>query len=150
MTEFARDYGIFVKSVASEKQSYDSIREAILFLQDSGLRYFFGTFSDQSWKAAFRGGYKAGIFGHEGYVWLLSAAAIEFFGDALYVDAETEQALAQAMSGTGVSTIDFTKHPDIPAIMKEFQTVRHYRLAHVSTLIAVQVIIIMHNSKQDI
>ena len=132
----AQEFGLTVYPVDYDMGDYSSIASALEYLKLSEVRYFFGVFHHESRKQFLSEGYRLGIMGHVGYVWILSENHSAMTAKDFELDAGTEQDLARAIDGMGLLKIAFPESAALDALLAEFaidSTLQEqFILAHVS------------------
>lgn len=95
----ARQHNPTVQAIAYEMDDdHRSLRDALLYLKSTDLRYFDGVFPVESYKAAYRIAHETGIMGHPGYQWIMGSNAVHQLQPDFSLNA-TEQDIAHAMNG---------------------------------------------------
>ena len=125
ITRQAKQHNITVYSIAYEVNNYQSLYDALSYLQSTQVKYYFGIYHYESYKVAFQISYDLGIMGNKNgtndndttSTWILSDNNSELTTKDFSLDVKTEYDIGQAIHGVGVLLTDFPQHPILNDIL---------------------------------
>jgi hypothetical protein len=115
--EYGRQFAANIRNAGKELgitasifpfQPGETLDNAISFISDSGLRYFFGIFFFTQHAEVMTKAFKAGVMGNSEYSWIFSESMSEMLSAGYTVD---EFPIAAAVNGSGILSMDIPPNP---------------------------------------
>ncbi len=120
LSDSATANGLQIELVSFEDSVNASIKDAVVQLQQSELRYFVGVLNANNWRQVARTAYRGGIMGRPDYTWLLSDAVLEITQPGFSLNQSSDYDLVQAIHGVGVVSLSLPNYPPFDRALSEF------------------------------